>query len=275
MKNYQEIINKIKKEQNCNHSCCICSPGPRGPAGPPGRDGTSVTIDGTYNSYEELINEHPQGKPNESYLVKGDLYVWSENDNTWKNVGRIAGPTGPKGDKGDQGTAGPLLIRSAYLITFNGETSIKGVEVESNTQLPITRIELDPTNLNTLVNSNKQIKFNIIGHYKITFITSAYVEKIQEEFNPDNDFITIGFKQTNTDNVYIGASKWIQNEIATQIIGHGIITVENTNNTYELDNLGKKTIYLTTPDIKNIASASYFTNPLVTITIEYLGRQNI
>lgn len=272
MKNYQEIINKIKKEQNCNHSCCICSPGPRGPAGPPGRDGTSVTIDGTYNSYEELINEHPQGKPNESYLVKGDLYVWSENDNTWKNVGRIAGPTGPKGDKGDQGTAGPLLIRSAYLITFNGETSIKGVEVESNTQLPITRIELDPTNLITLVNSNKQIKFNIIGHYKITFITSAYVEKIQEEFNPDNDFITIGFKQTNTDNVYIGASKWIQNEIATQIIGHGIITVENTNNTYELDNLGKKTIYLTTPDIKNIASASYFTNPLVTIIIEYLGK---
>lgn len=272
MKNYQEIINKIKKEQNCNHSCCICSPGPRGPAGPPGRDGTSVTIDGTYNSYEELINEHPQGKPNESYLVKGDLYVWSENDNTWKNVGRIAGPTGPKGDKGDQGTAGPLLIRSAYLITFNGGTSIKGVEVESNTQLPITRIELDPTNLITLVNSNKQIKFNIIGHYKITFITSAYVEKIQEEFNPDNDFITIGFKQTNTDNVYIGASKWIQNEIATQIIGHGIITVENTNNTYELDNLGKKTIYLTTPDIKNIASTSYFTNPLVTIIIEYLGK---
>ena len=63
-----------------------------------GRDGTSVTIRGSFDSYEELVAAHPTGSPNESYLVNGDLYVWG--DNAWRNVGRIQGPAGADGEDG-------------------------------------------------------------------------------------------------------------------------------------------------------------------------------
>lgn len=35
--------------------------GPTGPTGDTGATGAGVTIKGSYNSYEELINEHPTG----------------------------------------------------------------------------------------------------------------------------------------------------------------------------------------------------------------------
>lgn len=54
---------------------------------------------------------------------------------------------------------------------------------------------------------------------------------------------------------------------------HGMISVPDTSELYELVNIGSQTIYLDTPDLKNIKSKSYFTNSLVTIIIEYLGKQ--
>ena len=54
----------------------------------------------------------------------------------------------------------------------------------------------------------------------------------------------------------------------------GVIAVTNPNDEYELVNIGNQTIYLNSPDIKNISSKSYFTNSLLTINIEYLGKQN-
>ena len=71
--------------------------GPAGPKGDTGATGTGITIKGSYNSYEELIAEHPIGNAGDSYLVNGFLYVW--NGNSWENVGNI------KGEKGDTGKA--------------------------------------------------------------------------------------------------------------------------------------------------------------------------
>lgn len=88
-------------------------PGIQGPQGYPGqaglsgRDGTSVTILGSYNTQEELISAHPTGNAGESYLVSGDLYVWSQSDNLWNNVGTIQGPQGIQGEQGIQGPQGP------------------------------------------------------------------------------------------------------------------------------------------------------------------------
>lgn len=75
-------------------------PGPRGEKGiqgDPGKDGTGVTILGSYKTEEELNREHPTGNVGESYLVDGNLYVWDNVSGQWKNVGRIQGPEGPAG----------------------------------------------------------------------------------------------------------------------------------------------------------------------------------
>lgn len=78
--------------------------GPTGPTGDTGATGAGVTIKGSYNSYEELINEHPTGNDGDSYLVNGSLYVW--NGTAWENVGNIKGEKGDKGETGSQGVKG-------------------------------------------------------------------------------------------------------------------------------------------------------------------------
>lgn len=183
-------------------------------------------------------------------------------------TGPSGGPTGPTGP---QGTDGINVVRSAYLVTFNPGTN-DGIEIKVNSRIPIERKEIDLTNLITL-NNDKTISFNEIGYYKLTITVSAYIQAPDITFDKHRDFVSIGFREVNTDNIYIGASEWIYNEKATQIISHGIIAVTNTNNLYELSNLSKNTIYLNTPDIIDINSNSYFSNSLVTITIEYLDRQ--
>ncbi len=91
--------------------------GPQGEAGPKGETGTpgtSVTILGSYASIDELNREHPEGFVGQSYLVGPNLYVWSENNSAWENVGQIQGPPGEKGERGlqgpqgDQGPVGPM-----------------------------------------------------------------------------------------------------------------------------------------------------------------------
>lgn len=76
--------------------------------GETGATGAGVTIKGSYNSYEELINEHPTGNEGDSYLVNGSLYVW--NGTAWENVGNIKGEKGDKGETGQQGVKGILVI---------------------------------------------------------------------------------------------------------------------------------------------------------------------
>ena len=86
--------------------------GPAGPKGDTGATGTGITIKGSYNSYEELIAEHPTGNDGDSYLVNGSLYVW--NGTTWENVGNIKGDkgdTGETGAKGDTGTKGDTGVK--------------------------------------------------------------------------------------------------------------------------------------------------------------------
>ena len=84
--------------------------GIQGEQGPKGEQGTGVNILGSYNSLEELKEEHPVGNLGDAYLINGDLYVWSQNLSNWTNVGNIKGPkgdTGPQGEKGNTGPQGP------------------------------------------------------------------------------------------------------------------------------------------------------------------------
>ena len=111
-----------------------------GPRGPKGDKGDGISIIGDYDSYEELINNHPSGNRGDCYLVSGNLYVWNSEKSIWDNVGNIEGPPGksekisvgkvssgseatiidnfdgevhtldfviPRGPKGDKGESGP------------------------------------------------------------------------------------------------------------------------------------------------------------------------
>ena len=78
--------------------------GPTGATGDTGATGAGLNIKGSYNTYEELIHDHPTGEPGDGYLVNGSLYVW--NGNAWENVGNIKGDTGDTGSKGDTGDTG-------------------------------------------------------------------------------------------------------------------------------------------------------------------------
>lgn len=103
-------------------------------------------------------------------------------------------------------------------------------------------------------------------------IQNASIKTTPNTFNPDTDFVSYGFRQTNTDNIYVGASKWIYNNEYSNVISQGIVAIDSTDNDYEIVNIGSKEIYLLSPYLNNIKSNSYFTNTLVNIEIEYLGK---
>ena len=74
--------------------------------GADGKDGTSITILGSYSTEAELIAAHPTGNKGDGYLVAGDLYVWDVSTSAWKNVGTIQGPAGQDGVDGTDGVDG-------------------------------------------------------------------------------------------------------------------------------------------------------------------------
>ena len=179
------------------------------------------------------------------------------------------GPPGPKGEKGDQGPRGLENIKAAYLTTFNNIENNEYV-VNEDDRIPISKKENDIYNICTLDSKNNTIKFNIQGNYKISFKIHATLH-CYNTYTMDNRFISIGLREINTDNTYIGDSEWLYYGKPEKIYGEGIIYIDDTKNIYEIANLSKKPIYLNTPNIKKIKTNKYYCNALVTITIEYLG----
>ena len=175
--------------------------------------------------------------------------------------------------KGQPGKEGP--IKSAYLVTFNDETHSNGREVKPNNNIPLERLELDVSNIILLDSTNNLIKFNIPGYYKITFIVNAYPKVHTTDFDPTKDIVAIGFRETGTDHIYVGMRSFIYNGEAGLVTSTGIISVVDTAVTYELANIGNYPIYLDSPLQANIKTKSYFANPLVVLTIDYLGRPDL
>lgn len=103
--------------------------GDKGDTGPAGADGTGVTILGSYDTVSELQSAHPTGNVGDSYIVAGDLYVWSDSTSEWKNVGNIQGPKGDKGDKGDTGSAGTSATISNATATVDANVGTPSVSV--------------------------------------------------------------------------------------------------------------------------------------------------
>lgn len=78
------------------------APGEQGPVGPAGKDGTSVTVKGSYNTLQELLNAVAAGTITptlgDSYIIGNDLFIYTNEGNgdgklstDWKNVGQFKG----------------------------------------------------------------------------------------------------------------------------------------------------------------------------------------
>lgn len=244
--NDDKLIELIKK----NNKCCKPCFGPTGPTGPMGTSETiSVGNTITVESGEKAKVIDRKTSKNHTF----DFVI-------------------PMGPVGPTGPAGPSKIKTSYIISYNDGTSQNGIPVNSLERIPLDRVELDVDNLVTINSDDETLMFNQVGYYKISFIISAMVKKTNGNFDVNKDFVSVGFRLVDTDNIYIGASKWIYNDEYDQITGQGILAVDNIKNIYEFVNIGPEIIYLWTPDLKNIKSNSYFTNALVNIVVEYLGK---
>ena len=78
--------------------------GPTGPKGDTGPQGTGLSIEGSFDTLDELKKTHPTGNIGDCYIVQGVLYIWDEEKQDWINIGNIKGP---KGDTGPQGPTSP------------------------------------------------------------------------------------------------------------------------------------------------------------------------
>ncbi len=287
-----------------------------GETGPTGPAGTSVTILGSYDSLDELKQNHPIGTPGDGYLVLDNLYVWSDNNDEWVDVGVIRGPKGeqgiqgPKGETGERGLQGPegiqgppgpkgeqgeigipgaigatgatgptgptgptgygiTEIETAYIVKFNNNDPF-GFEVPINARIPLDRIEVDNTNIAQLTNQST-LKFSKAGTYKVDFMVSIKINPTSN-FNPNTNVVSVGFKKVNSPIVYAGGSAWYFNDPTIRIVSQGLFVVgDPLNEELELVNLSNQSIILNTPLLDNINSESYYSNPVVTIVIQYLG----
>jgi hypothetical protein len=90
--------------------------GPNGPTGPTGPEGAGIRVLGTYADLNGLTTDNPTGNVGDGYVVDDELYIWSDLNQEWANVGPFVGstgalgPTGPQGESitGPTGPTGPL-----------------------------------------------------------------------------------------------------------------------------------------------------------------------
>lgn len=185
-------------------------------------------------------------------------------------------PQGKKGDKGDpgskgeQGPAGPLDIPSTYILSYNDDPNnfpVGGKEIPSNGRLPLMRQELIQGGIVTLDSTDNTIQFNQTGIYHVSFTFNGYVKKTGSEFNPEADFVSVAFREVDSDRIVAGANAWSRDECAQNIAGQGIFVVNNLATPFELVNVQKKSMYVNGCNIQQTISHSYFSVPMVSMTI--------
>lgn len=207
----------------------------------------------------------------------------------------IQGPTGPQGERGIQGIqglqgeqgpqgiqgiagpqgptgpAGPQEIKTAYITTYNSN-STTGYIIGSGARLPIGVKTYDNSNLCSINSSTNTIKFNIEGVYRVDFVVNTAPKLPTTNFNKATDFVSVGLKKVNDTTVYAGGSLWYMYEPSLSIIGQGMFVISNTDtDELELVNMAKSTLYLDTPLLGTTLSDSYHVNPVITMIIQYLG----
>lgn len=276
--------------------------GDMGPRGLPGEIGISqmISVDGTQtieageeaqvmDDFERNVHHLtffiPKGEKGESDTIniektetvgpEGLAEVRDRVENNTHNLTFFI-PQGKKGDKGDpgskgeQGPAGPLDIPSTYILSYNDDPNnfpVGGKEIPSNGRLPLMRQELIQGGIVTLDSTDNTIQFNQTGIYHVSFTFNGYVKKTGSEFNPETDFVSVAFREVDSDRIVAGANAWSRDECAQNISGQGIFVVNNLATPFELVNVQKKSMYVNGCNIQQTISHSYFSVPMVSMTI--------
>lgn len=176
--------------------------GNTGLQGPPGKDGTGVTIIGSLPSEKDLP---PVGAPGDAYMIEGNLYVWQDNTNTWKNVGPIQGPQGK--------SAYDLAVENGFIGTMEEWIeSLKGMQGPQGPEGPpgppadLTEINQQVSVLQTEVNEHVTgiATTEKLGHIKPdgTTITVDPVTGVASAKGGASDVYYVSAKQAATSQTY-------------------------------------------------------------------------
>ncbi|MBE6907541.1 MAG: collagen-like protein [Ruminococcaceae bacterium] len=113
--------------------------GPKGDTGEKGETGAGFLLLGVYDSEESLKTAHPSGEDGDAYAVGSEadntIYIWSTDESTWKNVGKLQGPQGIQGPEGPQGEQGPQGPQGSPSI-------INGKEPDESGKLTLTAADI-------------------------------------------------------------------------------------------------------------------------------------
>ena len=208
--------------------------------GKDGKDGTSINILGSYESLEELQEAHPTGNVGDGYLIQGDLYVWSETQSTWSNVGTIQGPKGDTGQKGETGITPKLqVVENNLQVSYNNGSSwetiqsnivpeaslatnntIGGIKAESKTDSDTVEVKID--------SSTGKLYVEPIGGQTIEYINNADDEDLIEESVSDRNVLKFADKSYNSGNFSGLGRVYLRKNISSS---KNMLTQEMINNT--------------------------------------------
>lgn len=269
--------------------------------GPTGATGLGITFSGTVSRVEDLPSNVENGV---AYFVGEDaprkVYVFDADKNMWIDQGFMQGEKGEKGERGDKGEqgekgekgdrgyigpkgdtgatgpTGPSVVKAAYIVTLRDPSLIVpdyGMEIASGGRLPLRRLDITSArgNIIQLNDLEDTIQFNEIGTYEIMFTFNGNIEQSTYPFDLKTDFVSVGFRAVDADEVYIGANDWSVNETPHNVTGIGLLRVTDLATAYELVNLQKKPMYLAGGHKSSTLTNSYFTTPMVTMIIKKLG----
>lgn len=124
----------------------------QGSKGEKGETGAALSIQGSLTDPSQLPST---GQAGQAYTINGELYVWSENTNSWENVGNV------KGEKGDIGEDGLSAYEIAVNNGFVGSTeewltSLKGEKGEKGQDADLTEVNQEIADLQQTVSHNHQ-----------------------------------------------------------------------------------------------------------------------
>ena len=107
--------------------------GPKGDTGEKGDTGAGFRVLGLFESAAALSTAHPTGTAGDAYAVgtaaDNRIYVWSEDESAWKDIGELQGPQGLQGERGPQGEQGPQGVA--------GPQGVPGPKGEQGVQGPV------------------------------------------------------------------------------------------------------------------------------------------
>lgn len=283
---------------------CIPKPlgitGPTGPTGATGGEfavkstttieaGLPARVEAKYEEGRNLLDFYiPKGADGVSEKIKAGCAFAEEYDQPASVIDRyeedahyldfviprgmpgVAGEKGEKGEPGEKGDKGEVETSSAFILSYNDDPTtfpVEGKEIPSNTRLPLMRLELDNGGMITLDSQDMTIQFNKTGVYYISFTTNAYTKHSGADFNPETDFVSIAFREVESEKILVGATSLSYNECAITTIGQGMFVVTDLATAYELVNTQQKSIYINGCNVIKTISKSYFAVPMVSVSI--------